>query len=193
MALNNKHICFLIIIIVGILLLSSCNKQKSSPKPYVYFRIDMPTKEYQEYHGDCPFSFEYPQYSIIFEDSTENCWMNLYFPYNKATIYLTYKEIQDDFRQHMEDSREFVYKHTVKADAIKETFYEDYDKHVYGILYDIKGDAASSVQFFITDSTKHFIRGALYFEVRPNKDSLNPVIDFIRQDVVHMFESIKWE
>lgn len=93
----------------------------------------------------------------------------------------------------MEDSREFVYKHTVKADAIKETFYEDYDKHVYGILYDIKGDAASSVQFFITDSTKHFIRGALYFEVRPNKDSLNPVIDFIRQDVVHMFESIKWE
>jgi gliding motility-associated lipoprotein GldD len=119
--------------------------------------------------------------------------MDIFFPYNKATIYLTYKSIHNDFNQHMEDSREFVYKHTVKADAIKETFYENEENNVYGILYDIKGNAASSLQFFVTDSTTNFLRGALYFDVAPNKDSLSPVIEYLREDIIQMFESLRWE
>ncbi|HRW20955.1 MAG TPA: gliding motility lipoprotein GldD [Bacteroidales bacterium] len=193
MIIKSKQIYFLMLLLISSLILGSCNKNKPSPKPYVYFRIDLPEKEYQEYEGECPYSFEYPVYSYLYADSTESCWLNIYYPYHKATIYLTYKDVENNFRSHMEDSREFVYKHTVKADAISETFYEDYDKQVYGILYDIKGDAASSVQFFVTDSTQHFLRGALYFEFRPNTDSLAPVITSIREDIVHIFESLTWE
>ena len=91
------------------------------------------------------------------------------------------------------DAHTFVGKHVVKADAITQTRYEDSSSSVYGILFDIKGNTASSVQFFVTDSILHFLRGALYFNTEPNKDSLAPVIDFIREDIVHLIESMHWK
>ena len=93
----------------------------------------------------------------------------------------------------LEDGRELVYKHTVKADAITEQFYSNPERRVYGMLYQIKGDAASPMQFFVTDSTHHFLRGALYFNVEPNKDSLDPAIRFFSQDVVRFIETLSWK
>jgi gliding motility-associated lipoprotein GldD len=188
----NKYKLFALIALV-VVSIAGCKEKVNSPRPIAYFRIDFPEKQYQRFSSDCPFSFDYPTYAFIIEDSLSPCWMDIYFPYNKATIYLTYKSIHNDFNQHMEDSREFVYKHTVKADAIKETFYENEENNVYGILYDIKGNAASSLQFFVTDSTTNFLRGALYFDVAPNKDSLSPVIEYLREDIIQMFESLRWE
>lgn len=179
-------------LVVAAFLLVSC-KQHYSPKPYGYFRIDLPTKEYKAYDGNMPYSFELPVYAFITSDSVNREWSNIEFPLNNATVYMTYKALNNDFARYLEESREFVYKHTVKADAINESFYGNDDKKVYGILYDIKGNTASSVQFFITDSTDHFLRGSLYFNSVPNKDSLGPVIEFIRADIVHMMETFSWK
>ena len=183
----------IISIVILSIVISSCNNNKPVPRPRAYFRIDVPAKEYKIYDEACPFKFELPVYAYIIKEKQDFCWMDLYFPENEATIYLTYKPINNDFNTHLEDSREFVYKHVVKADAIEETRWENDSLKVYGMIYDLKGNTASSIQFFLTDSTKHFIRGSLYFNVAPNVDSLAPVISFIREDIIHLIETFEWK
>jgi gliding motility-associated lipoprotein GldD len=155
----------------------------------------LPEKEYKQTPEKFPYAFEYPAYSVLVNNrqaEQELYWINLVFPKFKATLHLSYKTIDNNLEEYLNDSRNFVYKHTVKADAIGETPYLNGEKNVYGILYNIKGDAASNTQFFLTDSTQHFIRGALYFEVHPNKDSLAPVLEFINKDVEHLIETFEW-
>jgi gliding motility-associated lipoprotein GldD len=93
----------------------------------------------------------------------------------------------------VEDSRSLVYKHTIKADAIDESPVIRPEENVYGIIYDLRGNTASSLQFFLTDSIQNFIRGSLYFNTTPNSDSLAPVVGFIRKDIMHMIESFEWD
>lgn len=189
--MKNKIFVFLVLIIV---LLSSCNNDKPTPKPRGYFRIDLPEKNtYKTYDDECPFTFEIPSYTFIVKKEQGYCWLDLYFPSNKATVWLTYKTLNNDLKAILEDSRELVYKHTVKADAIEEIPFINEEAKVYGTLYNLKGNTASAVEFYLTDSTTHFFRGSLYFEVPPNKDSLAPVIDFIREDIVHLIESFRWK
>jgi gliding motility-associated lipoprotein GldD len=166
-----------------------------TPKPRGYFRIDLPEKQYRMYRSDCPFSFEFPVYASVVPDKdkdAEPCWLNIQFEQLHATIHLSYKQIRKNLPELTEDARSFVYKHTIKADAIGETQLTYPERKVYGILYDIEGNAASSVQFFLTDSTRHFIRGALYFSTTPNADSLGPVIRFIREDIIHLTSTFQW-
>ncbi len=175
--------------------LASCGADYS-PKPEGYFRIDFPDRDYTVYENDCPFIFEYPSFATIsYEtgESAEPCWLNIDFPGYKGRLHLSYKEVEGDINVFIEDARKMAYKHTVKAEAIDESMFFDHDKNVYGVLYDIKGEVASSVQFFVTDSTDHFLRGALYFNVQPNKDSLAPVIDYFREDIVNLMETISFE
>ena len=183
-------------LILLILLSVSC-REISVPKPKGYFRIDLPEKSYVKYDTICPFVFEYPSYSKISYDTGnegEPCWFNIEFPGYNAIIYITYKEIKGNFEQIMEDSYKLdVKNHTVKADAINETPWQNPEGDVYGILYDLKGNTASAVQFYVTDSLKHYLRGSLYFSVAPNSDSLAPVIDFFREDILHMIETFNWK
>jgi gliding motility-associated lipoprotein GldD len=123
----------------------------------------------------------------------EPCWINIEFPEFDGKIHISYKAVDQNLNDFTEDSRTLTYKHTIKADAIKETVYTNPDLEVHGILYDIKGNAASSVQFYLTDSNNHFLRGSLYFNVQPDKDSLAPVVAFFRQDIIHLIESFKWK
>jgi gliding motility-associated lipoprotein GldD len=173
---------------------TSCNRQRdASPKPKGYFRIDLPEKHYIRYNGDCPYHFDYPEYAIIFPGKDPHpCWLNVHFPLNKATLYLTYKPVDDNLKILTEDSRELAYKHTVKAEAIQEKTYNNEEHKVYGIVYQLKGNVASALQFHLTDSTNHFLRGSLYFNTKPNKDSIAPVLDFIEKDVVRLIESTEW-
>lgn len=181
----------------GFLLLTACSEDSYTPKPRSYHRIDFPEKTYQKYQDVCPFSFEYPEYSSISKDlksHSEPCWMNVVFPDYQGVIHISYKTInkQQDLADYIDDSHTMVYKHTVKAESIRETRYDDPGRNVHGILYDIGGNAASSVQFFITDSTMHFLRGSLYIETEPNRDSLAPVINFFKQDIIHLMETLTW-
>ncbi|MBI5539477.1 MAG: gliding motility lipoprotein GldD [Bacteroidia bacterium] len=178
-----------------LLLLISCN-QDYIPKPAGYFRIDLPEKKYQVYDKDCPYTFEYPLYSQAHVSDQTNalpCWLNLNFPDFKAKIHLSYIKVTSDLNEAIEECRTLVYKHDIKADAIKEVPYSDSINKVYGTLYEIKGNAASSIQFYVTDSLNNLVRGALYFEVKPNKDSLAPVINFLEEDITHIVETIRWK
>ncbi len=181
-------------ILVITLFMFSCN-ETYSPKPRAYFRIEFPEKSYVRFNNNGPCSFEIPKYSFIQADTSrgaEAWWNNLIFPEMKGKLHLTYKSINNDLGKYIEDSRTLAYKHTIKADAITEQVFINNDKRIYGVLYEIKGNAASPFQFFATDSTNHFIRGSLYFDVIPNKDSLAPVFDFIKPDIIHLIETIEW-
>jgi len=189
--------------LIFILLLTtfSC-REVTVPKPKGYFRIDLPEKEYIKFSGESvksrntPFSFEYPSYgnlSFQAEDSREPGWFNIEFPLYKAKIYLTYKDVKNDFAGLMEQSYKMnVKNHITKADAINEQQFNNIENKVFGILYDLKGNTASAVQFYVTDSVSHYLRGSLYFSAEPDADSLAPVIEFFREDIIHLIETLKW-
>jgi gliding motility-associated lipoprotein GldD len=161
-----------------------------------YFRIDFPPKKYQTYKGECPFSFDYPLYARVIKSDMANaepCWLNVEFPQFNAKVHLSYKYVSGNINEIIEECHTLAYKHAIKADAIDEKLYIDSANKVFGMLYEIKGNAASSIQFYVSDSTKNFLRGALYFNVRPNKDSLAPVIDFIEQDITQLMETLRWK
>lgn len=183
-------------LVLTLLIVVACERS-FTPKPRGYFRIDLPEKEYKVYESDCPYSFEYPDYAVVLNDTNANsepCWINIFYPRFNAEINITYKEVNDTNLQTLiEDSWTLLQKHNIKAEAIKNHFYTYPDKNIFGVLYEIKGNAASSFQFVLTDSTNHYLRGALYFFEVPNKDSIGPVAHFIHQDVIHMMESFEWK
>jgi gliding motility-associated lipoprotein GldD len=171
-------------------------REKAVPKPRGFFRIDLPEKEYRKYDTICPFIFEYPVYGKIsykVGKKTEPCWFNLDFPHFRAIIHFSYKTVNKNLGILLKESYDYAYSHSIKADAITEQPWQNTENKVYGILYDIKGNTASSIQFFLTDSTSNFIRGALYFSAEPNADSLSPVIQFLREDIIHLVETFKWK
>jgi gliding motility-associated lipoprotein GldD len=175
---------------------ASCN-QDYTPKPRGYVRITLPEKEYTPIETSCPYVFEIPTYSVFKPDirpQSDSCWFNIEYPQFKAQLYFSYKPIHGNLAQYLEDSRELTNKHISKASGIEETLVIIYERRVYGLLYTVEGNrAASPIQFHLTDSTDHFLRGALYFNVTPNNDSLAPVIDFLREDVLHLIETFNWQ
>ena len=186
----------LIYIFCALLLVLSACERPYTPKPAGYPRINFPPKEYKTFQGDCPFSFIYPAYGKVSRDSTkgaEPCWYNIQMPQFNATIYLSYKPVASfkDFYEMADDARTFAYKHSVKAEDIVDSPYH-LPNHISGMFYNIQGNTASAIQFFATDSNKHYLRMAMYFNNRPNKDSIAPVLNYIKQDVDTMLKSIKW-
>ena len=172
----------------------SCGEVAYSPKPTAYPRTDFPDKEYKTYSSDCAFEFEHGDYTLITSaNSGENpCWINIDYPFLKARIHFSYNRVENNLNQLLEDARTLVYRHTIKADAIIEEEFIDKDKRVYARVYKLEGNTASAIQFYATDSTNHFVRGALYFNSRTNADSLAPAIAYIEEDVWKLVESLEW-
>jgi gliding motility-associated lipoprotein GldD len=187
---------YLLVISFTLIIFGLSCTENYTPKPRGYFRITFPERKYARFDDRAPFSFQVPVYSKISPDSTstaEPFWYNLDFPSMKGRLHLSYKPVKNDLAQYVEDARTLVYKHTIKADAISEELFIDNKNKIFGILYEIKGNAASPYQFFATDSSHHFLRGSLYFNVYPNKDSLAPVFDFIKTDLINLIETIRWK
>lgn len=182
-------------------LIVSC-QENYTPKKNGYFRIDFPTeKNYQAYNNPgCPFTFDYPGYGHIQKDSSEAndlnhpCWFNIIIPEYKAKIYLTYTAIDasNSLDKLIKDSYTLTFKHSVKADYIDETLINP-KAGVSGVLYDVGGNSASAVQFYLTDSSHHFLRGSLYFYSAPNVDSLEPCIRYFRGDMEHIINTLAWK
>ncbi len=168
----------------------------SVPKPRGYFRVDFPERTFVKFDSiGFPYTFSHPAYGMVRMDDAANAepyWVNVDFDDYKARIHISYKDATEMFDVLVEDTRKLVYKHTYSAEAISEKFFENPEKRVYGILYNMKGNTASSWQFFVTDSVKHFLRGALYFSVSPNKDSLAPSVAFFGEDLKMLMESVEW-
>jgi gliding motility-associated lipoprotein GldD len=179
-----------------ILILTFSCQQDYIPKPHGYFRIDFQEKTYHQFDSIAlPYSFEIPGYSKIVPDHdrlAEQYWVNLKIPAHKAEVHISYKKVDKNLAKLMEDSRTLAYKHSIKADAINERIFVNPKKKVYGTIYLIDGNAASPLQFYLTDSTKNFLRGALYIREVPNIDSLRPVIDFLTPDVIRLIETTQW-
>jgi gliding motility-associated lipoprotein GldD len=193
-AINKSALCFFII--VG--LITSCSNDEAtySPKPRGYFRIDFPKKEYRLYDSICPYTFEIPLYTQMVQDKhmgAEPCWLNLEYKQFNATLHLSYKAVNKNIATYLEDAHNFANKHQVKATGLDEIVIIKDSAKVYGLLFDIAGNTASSLQFYLTDSTQHFLRGALYFNAAPNSDSLKIVVDFIKQDVMHLINTTRWK
>lgn len=187
-----------LVLVASSLLITSCSidDEELSPKPRGYFRIDLPEKKYHTYRSDCPFTFESPIYAYVHPDeekNTEPCWLNIDFPRFKGRIHISYKPLHDNnLRGYLEDAYTLASKHQIKASAIGEMLIKRDSVKVYGLVYDIEGNAASSLQFYLTDSTHHFLRGALYFIAPPNSDSIAPVVEFIRKDVFKLINTFRW-
>ena len=191
----------ILIIILFTLILSGC-KEKHTPKPRGFFRIDFPEKQYHPLAYDFPYNFEIPEYSMVVADKRnpeKKAWINVVVPENNAELHISYYNLQQGEKprrellaEFMEETYELAYKHSIKANAIEEQVFMNPGKNVYGTVYRIKGNAASPMQFFLTDSTEHFLRGALYIRATPNIDSLRPVIGFLEKDVVRLIETTNW-
>lgn len=194
----NIFLTSFIFLIAGVSLISCSSEDDDTiaPKPRSYFRLSFPEKKYVSYDSVCPFTFEIPVYSHIDRDKNygaEPCWLNLNFPTFNGTLHLSYKAVNGNIKEYLEDTYALASKHQIKASGIEEQLISKDSNQVYGLLYEIKGNAASSIQFFLTDSTRHFIRGALYFNAVPNTDSIAPVLEFIKKDIYQMIATFKWK
>ncbi|MBS1668736.1 MAG: hypothetical protein JST58_15270 [Bacteroidetes bacterium] len=189
--------CFLFLVSFSFL---ACNSVYT-PKPKGYFKIDFPKHEYQQFNQPgFPYSFEYPTYAKIvrdtsfFESKPENpYWINIDFPEFNARIYVSYKEIgPNSFDKLKDDAYKMTYKHSSKASSIEDSLMRT-SNGVTGIFFNVGGNAATAKQFFVSDSTKHFLRGALYFDTTPNADSLSIVNQFLQADMAHLINTLKWK
>ena len=216
--LKNKRSAYLFIVIVT-LFAGGCNSNYS-PKPTGYFKIDLPKRAYQVFdRADFPYSFEYPVYAKVMQDTTffeekpENpFWINVDFPSFNGRIYVSYNIIGgratfkvkrregvyadsvgvNSFERLIKGSYDLTFKHSYKASSIEDSVFRTANG-VEGIYFKIGGNTATSNQFLVTDSVKHFLRGALYFDATPNEDSLSIVNDFLQQDMKHLINSLKWK
>ena len=184
--------------VVLLLSFSACRDHDYSPKPKAYYRIEFPKKAYQPILAPVPFSFDYPKYATLEKDISRDAqknWYNLHFKQFNGYLHLTYYDVsgKGEYDNMVEDARKLAFKHTIKASAIDQKVIYYPDRKVYGIYYAIEGNTASSVQFFLTDSTKHYFRGALYFNERPQYDSIAPVISFIKKDIDTLISTFRWK
>ncbi|MDD3458292.1 MAG: gliding motility lipoprotein GldD [Weeksellaceae bacterium] len=181
---------FLILISLG---LTGCGDDYSI-KPIGQLRLEYPESKYKNSDFPCPYSFEYSSFSIRKE--TENpCWYVLNYPEMKANIYLTYYSInsRDDLADKIKDSEKIVHNQTVKASYISPREFI-FDKHkVYGTLFELGGESAVNIQFHATDSLNNLLTGSVYFSAPPQYDSLQPAIQYLKKDVVHLIETLRWK
>jgi gliding motility-associated lipoprotein GldD len=171
------------------------------PKPRGYFAVPLPEKKYQTFQqAGYPYSFEYPVYasiekdSLFFEQKAENdWWLNIQYPQFNATLHISYKQIgKNQFEQLVKDAYTLTQKHTSKANSIDDSLMLT-PNGVRGIFFTVGGNVATENQFFLSDSVRHYVRGALYFDATPNQDSLQPITQFLVADVKHLINTFKWK
>lgn len=180
----------------------SCGEEDYIPKPKAFLRLDYPVAEYTNTLGRLPFTFE-TNYLLATKISsrevkatTESYGINIKYPALKATIFLTYKAINGDRKNlidFLRDAQKFTLEHTKKADEMPKYEYENDEQKAYGFLSEVKGNVASPVQFYITDSINHFLTGSLYFDVKTKHDSVLPATNYLQKDIEHIMETITWK
>ncbi|WP_445383917.1 gliding motility lipoprotein GldD [Robiginitalea sp. IMCC44478] len=166
-------------------------KDETLPKPKAMLRLDYPQGAYKIAEANCPYEFEYNQ--LASQRTDGDCNIVLDYPEMKGSIYLTYKPVEGNITQLLSDAQKLSYEHVVKADNILEQPYINPDGEVYGMFYEVRGDAASQSQFYVTDSTSHFVTGSLYFYAKPNYDSIYPAAVYLQRDIRRIMESLSWK
>ena len=190
-----KHTSFFAILSVLFIVLSSC-QQSSIPKPYGYVRLTMPDTCYADaVPAGYPYRFDVScnaEVGSVLNDQGGQYWIDLHYPALNATVHCSYQPVRGNLRELTDDAIRFVYRHSSHASSIPEQGFVHAEARVYGVLFDLEGNTASSMQFFVTDSVRHFFRAAAYCDCVPNADSLAPIYDYLHKDVVRMVESFEW-
>jgi gliding motility-associated lipoprotein GldD len=181
----------------------ACESDTYVPKPRAYPRVQYPQRAYKPFDANyCNFTFEQPAYATVEQDTTffeekapDPCWFTLQVPQLNAQIHCSYAPLDraaNRLDKLVEDSYAIANKHNIRANYIAEIPVSRPAQRVYGTIFEIDGATASSYQFYVTDSTRHFLRGALYFRSQAQPDSMAPVIQYMKQDVNHLIETLKW-
>ena len=193
------HYTWLCIFCTAPFFFTSCDGDSSfSPKPKAYNRIDLPEHRYQQLPDSFPYTFEYSAHATILPDTSwiaEPYWINIYYPEMVANVQLTYKPLNgndEKLKEHISDAYKLTTKHQIKASSIEEGIVRTPNGHV-AVVNELEGEVPSQFQFFTTDSTEHYLRGALYFQTATQNDSLAPVIEYVKKDIIHMLNTLKWE
>jgi gliding motility-associated lipoprotein GldD len=195
--MKNRLSVLLVALAIAIIAIS-CNREPNYlPKPRGYFRIDLPKKTYTKVDTIERYSFECPDYALLTYDRyspDEKNWINIEFPQFKGSIHLTHKPVNGNLGDYLEDVHTMVVKLLQKANGVRDSLIINEEHQVYGLFIEMDGKGvATPMQFYLTDSTRNFVRGALYFNFQPNNDSMQPVINFIRQDIDHLFNTFEWK
>ena len=180
---------FLLVLISFLFLFVSCNDDVL-PKPKAYLSLEYPKKEYKKLSVNRPYSFDVLKSTTIIDD--KNNWLKIKYPNLKASIDITYRPIKNNLKELLTEAEKLVFKHAVKAEQIIPKDFVNIKNRTFGSLYEITGNAASHLQFHVTDSTTHFIKGSLYFYAKPNYDSILPAVAYIKEDVLKLIETTKW-
>jgi gliding motility-associated lipoprotein GldD len=184
-------------VVLPFLLWASCSHDYQ-PKPKGYNRLVLPPAEYRLSPDSLPYSFEYSKNARLLNDSSwirERHWVEIYYPTIKANIHITYKRIHNNdqlLKEFMDDAYKLTAKHQIKAYAIDEVI----SKTPLGktaVIAEIEGDVPSQFQFTVTDSTKNFLRGALYFNTAVQNDSLKPAIEYMKKEAMHFINTLDWK
>jgi gliding motility-associated lipoprotein GldD len=176
-------------LILVILVFTAC--KQPVPKPNAMLRLEYPQAVYEDLQTDCPYSFKMNKEGVL--KQPEKCQMQIEYPFMKATLHLTYFKVSNNIDSLLTDAQKLTYEHVIKADDISEQPFLNYKNKVYGMLYEVGGNAASQVQFYVTDSTNHFLTGALYFYAKPNYDSILPAVSYMKKDIRKLIETLLWK
>ncbi|SFJ29980.1 gliding motility lipoprotein GldD [Myroides guanonis] len=177
--------------LVGTLLFTIACKDISQPKPDAFLALNYPSPKYDLVETSCTYSFEANDWSSIKEQ--KDCGFEVHYPEMKATIYINYKPVKNNIDVLLSDAQKLTYEHFIKADGISEQPYINKEKGVYGMFYEVEGNAATNAQFYATDSLNNFIVASLYFYAKPNYDSILPATDYVKNDMRKIMESLEWK
>lgn len=170
---------------------TSCNTKESKPKPDSFLSLEYANPVYKPFSETCAFTFDKNENSSV--EQEPNCAFKIDYPKMKASIYMNYRPINGDLNALLKDAQKLTYNHTIKADEIIEQPFLNPENKVYGMFYEVEGNAATNVQFYATDSVKNFVVGTLYFYAKPNYDSILPAASYVKDDMRRIMESIKWK
>jgi gliding motility-associated lipoprotein GldD len=183
-------------VLIATFFLGACSSEYQ-PKPLGYNRLILPPHDYLTLPDTLPYSFEYSKHATLLRDTSrirENFWIEIYYPMVKSNIHITYKAItsQKLLKEFMDDAYKLTSKHQIKAYAINEVITTTPSGKT-AVIAELEGEVPSQFQFTITDSSKNFIRGALYFNTKVANDSLAPAIDYMKKDIMHLINTLAWK
>jgi gliding motility-associated lipoprotein GldD len=196
--MNRKSIIFLIILQAILWVACIHKEQPNSAKPQGYFRLEIPKPEYQKWDSLLPFSFDYSKHAVFSIEKNENkiYWLDLNYPQFNASLKMSFLPVENNLRKLVVNEEKMLMFHVEsrKADDIQYSDINDFEGKVYGQMYELIGKgAATPLKFWVTDSTRYFVSATLYFNFTPNNDSLQPVINYLKTDILHMIETWKWK
>jgi gliding motility-associated lipoprotein GldD len=182
------------LVIITMLVLVACGEDETKPKPSGFLAMEYPEANYKSINFDCPYNFEMNTLAEVKPSRNKiPCWINLEYKALNGTVFITYQPVNGNLDSLLTDAQNLPLQHTIKADGIEGDIYTNKLRDVYGMFYEVSGDAASQAQFYLTDSVNHFITASAYFRTKPNYDSIVPAAAYLKKDMRHIVETMRWQ